>query len=105
MRVDLQKFEQLYGKLFEIDYKGAVPGICVSLNSAASIRAATSKGAPFLPLTYQENFATPLDTRLPVVMSKLDQQVQSGERPPQYRALVLEALYGAIYQHGHRGVE
>lgn len=102
MRVDLQKFEQLYGKLFEVDYNGAVPGICVSLNSAASIRAATSKGAPFLPLTYQENFVNPLDTRLPVVMTKLDQQVQSGERPAAYRALVLEALYGAIYQHGHR---
>jgi hypothetical protein len=26
------------------------------------------------PLTYQENFATPLDTKLPVVMSKPDQQ-------------------------------
>jgi hypothetical protein len=23
MRVDLQKFEQLYGKLFEVDYNGA----------------------------------------------------------------------------------
>jgi hypothetical protein len=37
MRVDLPKFAPLYGKLFEVDY-----------NSAASIRAATSKGAPFL---------------------------------------------------------
>ena len=35
-------------------------------------------------------------------MSKLDQQVQSGERPAAYRALVLEALYGAVYQHGHQ---
>jgi hypothetical protein len=26
MRVDLPKFEQLYGKLFEVDYNGAVPG-------------------------------------------------------------------------------
>jgi hypothetical protein len=43
MRVDLPKFEQLYGKLFEVDYNSAVPGICVGLNSAASIRAATSK--------------------------------------------------------------
>ena len=28
MRVDLQKFEQLYGKLFEVDCNGVVPGIC-----------------------------------------------------------------------------
>ena len=87
MRVDLPKFKALYEKLFEVDYDGSVPGICVPLNSVASIRAATSKGAPFLPLQYQDNFAAPLDARLPGVMSKLDQQVQSGERPPQYRAL------------------
>src|SRR5436190_5825809 len=102
MRVDLANFKALYEKLFEVDYNGTVPGICVSLNGLASIRAATSKGAPFLPLAYQENFANPLDARLPGIMSKLDQQVQSGARSPEYRALVLEALYGAIYQHGHR---
>src|SRR5712691_3783451 len=102
MRVDLANFKALYEKLFEVDYNGAVPGICVSLNSVASIRAATSKGAPFLPLSYQDNFASPLDARLPGIMSKLDQQVQSGARRPEYRALVLEALYGAVYQHGHR---
>ena len=28
MRVDLQKLEQLYGKLFEVDYNGVVAGIC-----------------------------------------------------------------------------
>jgi hypothetical protein len=100
MRVDLTKFKALYDRLFQIDYDGAVPGICVSLNNAASIRAATAKGTPFLPPTYQEQFAAPMDAKLPGVMSKLDQQVQSGERPAAYRALVLEALYGAIYQHG-----
>lgn len=97
MRVDLNKFKALYAKLFEVDYDGAVPGICVSLDSAASIRAATVKGTPFLPLNYQEHFAAPMDAKLAGVMSKLDQQVQSGERPAVYRALVLEALYGAIY--------
>lgn len=105
MRVDLNKFKALYAKLFEVDYDGAVPGICVSLDSAASIRTATLKGTPFLPLKYQEHFAAPMDAKLPGVMSKLDQQVQSGERPAVYRALVLEALYGAIYQHGHRVTE
>jgi len=102
MRVDLTKFKALYDRLFQIDYDGTVPGICVSLNTAASIRAATAKGMPFLPPTYQEQFAAPMDAKLPGVMSKLDQQVQSGERPAAYRALVLEALYGAIYQHGFR---
>lgn len=102
MPVDLHRFKQLYERFFEVDFDGAVPGICVSLNSANTIRAATAKGAPFLPLVYQQNFHRPLDTKLPDIMSKLNQQVQSGERPPQYRALVLEALYGAVYQHGHR---
>jgi hypothetical protein len=102
MPVDLANFKALYEKLFEVDYNGTVPGICVSLNGVASIRAATTKGSPFLPLAYQDNFASPLDARLPGIMSKLDQQVQSGARPPEYRALVLEALYGSIYQHGHR---
>lgn len=101
MRVDLAKFKQLYEQLFEIDYTGAVPGICVSLN-VASIRAATVKGAPFLPMVYQQNYAAALDASLPGIKSKLDQQVQSGDHPPEYRAQVLEALYGAIYQHGHR---
>jgi hypothetical protein len=101
MGVDLAKFKQLYEQLFEIDYTGAVPGICVPLN-VANIRAATVKGAPFLPMVYQQNYAAPLDASLPGIKSKLDQQVQSGDHPPEYRAQVLEALYGAIYQHGHR---
>jgi hypothetical protein len=100
MRVDLAKFKLLYEALFEIDYTGAVPGICVPLD-VASIRAATAKGAPFLPMVYQQNYAEPLDAKLAGIVSKLDQQVQSGEHPPAYRAQVLEALYGAIYQHGH----
>jgi len=102
MRVDLANFAKLYEKLFEVDYTGTVPGICAPLNSVTSIRSATEKGAPFLPPVYQQGFYEPLDARLPGVMSKLQQQVQSGERPPEYMHLVLEALYGAVYQHGHR---
>lgn len=102
MGIDLQKFEQFYTRLFDIDFTGAVPEICISLGSMASIRAATAKGAPFLPVSYQDHFAAPLDAKLPTLMSKLDQQVQSGERTPQYRAFALETLYGAVYQHGHR---
>jgi hypothetical protein len=102
MRVDLPKFTQLYKKLFEIDYTGSVPGIRASLSSVASIRAATSKGAPFLPLIYHQDFYEPMNARLPDVMSKLKQQVQSGERPQQYMTSLLEALYGSVYQHGHR---
>ena len=102
MRVDLPKFTQLYKKLFEIDYTGSVPGIRASLSSVASIRAATSKGAPFLPLIYHQDFYEPMNARLPDVMSKLKQQVQSGERSQQYMTMILEALYGSVYQHGHR---
>ncbi|HKU09173.1 MAG TPA: hypothetical protein VJR30_24160 [Bradyrhizobium sp.] len=102
MRIDLARFKELYARIFAIDFTEAVPGICISLKSVAGIRAATSKGAPFLPLTYQDHFAAPLEARLPNVLSKLDQQVARGERPAEYRAMVLEALYGAIYQHGYR---
>src|SRR5438445_4224531 len=98
MRVHLPKFTQLYEKLFEVDYTGSVPGIRASLNSVANIRSATSKGAPFLPLVYHQDFYAPLNDRLPGVMSKLQQQVQSGERPAEYMTLVLEALYGSVYQ-------
>jgi hypothetical protein len=102
MRVDLAKFSELYQELFEIDYFGSVPGICANLASVASIRAATSKGAPFLPMIYHEHYFGQVDARLPDIMSKLKQQVASGERPAEYMALVLEAVYGAVYQHGHR---
>ena len=81
MRVDLAKFSELYQKLFEIDYFGSIPGICANLASVASIRAATAKGAPFLPMIYHEHYFGQVDARLPDVMSKLKQQVASGERP------------------------
>src|SRR5436190_9720771 len=102
MRVDLSRFNELYARLFEIDYFGSVPGICPSLASIASIRAATAKGAPFLPMIYHDHYFEQVDSWLPDVMSKLQQQVASGERPAEYMALVLEAIYGAVYQHGHR---
>lgn len=100
MPIDLDKFKLLYDQLFGIDYTGAVPDICVPLNTA-SLRAATAKGAPFLPMVYQQGYAEPLQAKLAGIVDKLDQQVQHGERPPAYRAQVLEALFGAIYQHGH----
>ena len=102
MRVDLAKFSELYQKLFDVDYFGSVPGICPSLASVASIRAATAKGAPFLPMLYHHSYFEQVDARLPDVMSKLKQQVARGERTPEYMAMVLEAVYGAVYQHGHR---
>ena len=65
MRVDLAKFKAFYASLFAVDFDAAVPGICISLDNANRIRAATAKGAPFLPLTYQRNFHQPLDEMLP----------------------------------------
>src|SRR5689334_9941360 len=101
MRVDLAKFSELYQKLFEVDYFGNVPGICVSLASVASIRAATAKGAPRLPLVYHHDYFAQVDAELARVFEKLKQQVASGERTPAYKAMVLEAVYGAVYQHGN----
>ncbi len=56
MSVDLSKFPELYQKSFQVDYFGTVPGIGISLASVASIRAATAKGAPHLPMIYHHDY-------------------------------------------------
>jgi hypothetical protein len=100
MPVDLQSFTGLYGKMFAIDLTGVVDGVHPALKTVNNVRAATAKGAPFLPLVYRQQFHQPLDAALPSEMSKLQHQVKSGEQPPEYMQAALEMLYGAVYQHG-----
>ncbi len=100
MPVDLQNFTRLYDQLFKIDLTGNVPGIRPALSSLADVRAATARGAPFLPLVYRQNFHEPLDAALPHVMEKLKQEVKSGQKNPAEMTTMLESLYAGIYQHG-----
>jgi hypothetical protein len=100
MPVDLQSFTGLYEKMFAIDLTGVVDGVHPALKTVNNVRAATAKGAPFLPLVYRQQFHQPLDAALLSEMSKLQHQVKSGEQPPEYMQAALEMLYGAVYQHG-----
>jgi hypothetical protein len=102
MPVDVQKFTRLYDHLCKIDLTGSVPGIRPALSSVADVRAATSRGAPFLPLIYRQNFHEPLNAALPHVMEKLKQEVKSGQKSPTEMTTMLESLYAGIYQHGPR---
>jgi hypothetical protein len=102
MPVDLQSFGGLYEKLFAIDLTGVTDGVHPPLKTVNNVRAATAKGAPFLPLVYRQDFHQPLDAALPSEMSKLQHQVKSGEQPAEYMQTALEMLYGAVYQHGPR---
>ncbi|MBV8917750.1 hypothetical protein [Bradyrhizobium sp.] len=100
MLVDLQSFVGLYQKFFAVDLTGVVDGVHPPLKTVNNVRAATTKGAPLLPLIYRQNFHQPLDAALPSEMSKLQHQVKSGEQPAEYMQTALEMLYGAVYQHG-----
>ena len=100
MPVDLQAFIGLYEKFLAIDLTGVVDGVHPPLKTVNNVRAATAKGAPFLPLIYRQDFHRPLDAALPSEMSKLQHQVKSGEQPAEYMQTALEMLYGAVYQHG-----
>src|ERR1700747_926740 len=100
MPVDLQSFTGLYEKMSATDPPAVVDGVHPALKTVNNVRAATAKGAPFLPLVYRQQFHQPLDAALPSEMSKLQHQVKSGEQPPEYMQAALEMLYGAVYQHG-----
>src|SRR5690349_5040991 len=100
MTTGLHAFNAFYKKLFAIDLTGVVDGVRPPLTTVNQVRAATAKGAPFLPLVYRQNFHQPLEAALPSEMSKLQHEVKSGEKPPVYMQAALEMLYGAIYQHG-----
>jgi hypothetical protein len=102
MPVDLQKFTGFYDQLYKIDYLAETPGIRPRLTTQARVRAAISRGAPFLPLVYRQNFYRPLNAALPDLMNRLQQQVRSGEQTRTEMSVTLEKFYAAIYQHGTR---
>src|SRR5579864_1694695 len=102
MRVDLHKFTELYDHLSKIDLTAEVRGVRPSLSTVAEVRAATAKGAPFLPQIYRQNFSTPIDAALPHVMEQLTAEVKSGAKSPAEMTAMLEWLYAGIYQHGPR---
>jgi hypothetical protein len=102
MPVDLRKFTQFYDHLFKIDFTGTVPGMRPRLSTEADVRAATARGAPFLPRVYHQNFYQPMNAALPDLMNKLVQQVQVGEKTKAEMTARLESLYAVVYQHGTR---
>jgi hypothetical protein len=103
MPVDLHKFGALCDRLFEIDFTGSLPGIRPQrLSTESDVRAATARGAPFLPRVYHQNFYEPMMGQLPSLMSKLQQQVLVGEKTPAELTARLESLYAVVYQHGTR---
>lgn len=102
MPIDLKKFTQFYDQLYKIDFLGKTPGMLPRLTTQAKVQAAISRGAPFLPLVYRQNFYDPLNAALPSFMNRLQQQVRSREQTRAQAAVTLEKFYAAIYQHGTR---
>ena len=100
MPIDLQKFTELYDQFLKIDFTGTTGGIRPSLKSEKDVRAATARGAPFLPLIYRQNFHMPMDAALPQLMLKLKHDVQTGEKTQEEATTRLEQFYAPIYQHG-----
>src|ERR1700737_916450 len=103
MPVDLRKFTQFYDRLFKIDFTGTLPGMRPRLCTEAGVRAATARGAPFLPRVYPQNFYEPMNLALPNLMSKLQQQVQVGEKTKAEMTAPLEALCAVVYEQGAGG--
>ena len=102
MLIDLTKFARFYDQLYQIDYLGKTPGLRPRLTTKARVQAAISRGAPFLPLVYRQNFYEPLKAALPDLMNRLQQEVRSGRQTRAEMSVTLEKFYAAIYQHGTR---
>jgi hypothetical protein len=100
MTIDLNAFTRFYDKLYEIDFTGTLPKVRPDLSTLAKIRAATGKGAPFLPPTYRERFYAPLDAALPDFLTRLRQAVQDGQLDAAATRGIIETYYAPIYQHG-----
>jgi len=100
MPINLQEFTELYDQFLKIDFTGTTSGIRPPLKSEKDVRAATAKGAPFLPLIYQQNFHAPMDAALPQLILKLKHDVQTGEKTAEEATTRLEQFYAPIYQHG-----
>src|ERR1700730_8900372 len=100
MPVDLRKFTQFYDRLFKIDFTGSLPARRPRCSPEADARAWSARGPPFLPRVYHQNFYEPMNLALPNLMSKLQQQVQVGEKTKAEMTARLESLHAAGYQDG-----
>jgi hypothetical protein len=99
MPIDPRKFTGLYDQFLKIDFTGNVRGIRPPLANAGNVRAATARGAPQLPLIYQQNFHAPMDAELPRVLGNLKQEVKAGDKSKAEALSRLEVLYAPVYQH------
>src|ERR1700743_1768525 len=100
MPFDLKKFTALYDQLLQIDFTGIERRLRPPLANAKDVRAATAKGAPNLPLLYQQNFHQPMDAKLAGVLEQLKADVKKGDKTEGEALARLESLYAPIYQHG-----
>ena len=102
MPINLQDFTGLYDQFLKIDFTGTTPDIRPPLKTEKDVRAVTAKGAPFLPLIYQQNFHAPMEAALAQLMLKLKHDVQTGVKTPEEATTRLEQFYAPVYQHGSR---
>jgi hypothetical protein len=100
MPFDLKKFTALYDQFLQIDFTGTERRLRPPLASATDVRAATAKGAPHLPLLYQQNFHQPMDGKLAGLLEALKQDVRNGDKTEAEALARLESFYAPIYQHG-----
>ena len=100
MPIDISKFTELYERFLKIDFTGKVLGIRPPLKNAGDVRAATAKGAPFLPRIYQQKFHAPMDAALPQLLVKLASDVKQHVKTEAQVIERLEQFYAPVYQHG-----
>src|SRR5215813_437765 len=100
MKIAIAEFTGLYDQFLKIDFTGKVPGIRPKLANARDVKAATAKGAPFLPEVYRQNFHAPMDAALPHVLVNLKHDMDVGKKTPAEAQTRLEVLYAPVYQHG-----
>src|SRR5215470_4937009 len=100
MKIAIAEFTGLYDQFLKIDFTGNVPGIRPKLAKARDVKAATAKGALFLPQVYRQNFHAPMDAALPHVLDNLKHDMDVGEKTPAEAQTRLEVLYAPVYQHG-----
>src|ERR1700735_1505395 len=100
MPFDPGKFTALYDQFLQIDFTGTERHLRPPLANAKDVRAATAKGAPHLPLLYQQNFHQPMDAALANLLDQLKQDVKNRTKTEAEALARLESFYAPIYQHG-----
>ena len=84
MLIDLTKFAHSTINSTRSTISERRPALRPRLTTKARVQAAISRGAPFLPLVYRQNFYEPLKAGLPDLMNRLQQagtERQANPRP------------------------